>query len=123
MLMTSFRPENQIIFQPNELCFDSSFLLVVGIYAEPSENNPRHFFVKIAGPGDTPYEGGLFQAELFLPDEYPMVPPKVLFRTKIFHPNIDKLGKLKAFTPFLIKTKFFRKLLREKWFLKSDSDI
>ena len=23
-----------------------------------------------------------------------MVPPKVLFRTKIFHPNIDKLGKL-----------------------------
>jgi hypothetical protein len=24
---------------------------VVGIYAEPSPNNPRHFFVKIAGPG------------------------------------------------------------------------
>jgi ubiquitin-conjugating enzyme E2 N len=67
--------------------------IVVGIYAEPSENNPRHFYVKIAGPGDTPYEGGLFTAELFLPDEYPMVPPKVLFRSKIFHPNIDKLGK------------------------------
>jgi ubiquitin-conjugating enzyme E2 N len=68
-------------------------LLVVGIYAEPSEGNPRHFYVKIAGPGQTPYEGGLFNAELFLPDEYPMVPPKVLFRTKIYHPNIDKLGK------------------------------
>ena len=28
-----------------------SFLpLVVGIYAEPSESNYRHFFVKIAGP-------------------------------------------------------------------------
>lgn len=67
--------------------------IVVGIYAEPSETNPRHFFVKIAGPGETPYEGGLFHAELFLPDEYPMVPPKVLFRSKIFHPNIDKLGK------------------------------
>ena len=49
--------------------------------------------MKIAGPDDTPYEGGLFNAELFLPDEYPMVPPKVLFRTKIYHPNIDKLGK------------------------------
>jgi ubiquitin-conjugating enzyme E2 N len=35
----------------------------------------------------------MFEAELYLPDEYPMVPPKVLFRTKIFHPNIDKLGK------------------------------
>lgn len=71
----------------------SFHILVVGIYAEPSDNNPRHFYVKIAGPGQTPYEGGLFNAELFLPDEYPMVPPKVLFRTKIFHPNIDKLGK------------------------------
>lgn len=59
--------------------------------------------MKIAGPGQTPYEGGLFNAELFLPDEYPMVPPKVLFRTKIYHPNIDKLGKNKSLK---IKTKF-----------------
>jgi ubiquitin-conjugating enzyme E2 N len=66
--------------------------IVVGIYAEPNESNYRHFFVKIAGPTQTPYEGGMFEAELYLPDEYPMVPPKVLFRSKIFHPNIDKLG-------------------------------
>jgi len=67
--------------------------LVVGIYAVPSEGNFRHFYVKIAGPSETPYEGGMFEAELFLPEEYPMVAPKVLFRTKIYHPNIDKLGK------------------------------
>merc|ERR1711981_1166905 len=67
---------------------------VVGIYAEPNEKNARHFFVKIAGPSETPYEGGIFDCELFLPEEYPMVPPKVLFRTKIYHPNIDKLGRI-----------------------------
>ena len=67
---------------------------VVGIYAEPNEKNFRHFFVKIAGPSETPYEGGIFDCELFLPTEYPMVPPKVLFRTKIYHPNIDKLGRI-----------------------------
>ena len=66
---------------------------IVGIYAQPSETNARHFFVKIAGPSDSPYEGGLFALELFLPEEYPLVAPKVLFRTKIYHPNIDRLGK------------------------------
>ena len=66
---------------------------IVGIYAAPSETNARHFFVKIAGPADSPYEGGLFALELFLPEEYPLVAPKVLFRTKIYHPNIDRLGK------------------------------
>ena len=67
---------------------------IVGIYAMPDPVNARHFIVKIAGPTETPFEGGMFDAELFLPDEYPMVPPKVLFRTKIYHPNIDKLGRI-----------------------------
>ena len=79
-----------LLFILNLLC---SFK-VVGIYAEPSETNCRHFFVKIAGPADSPYEGGMFNLELFLPAEYPMVAPKVLFRTKIYHPNIDKIGRI-----------------------------
>ena len=38
--------------------------------------------------------GGIFQLELFLPADYPMVPPKVRFLTRIYHPNIDKLGRI-----------------------------
>lgn len=38
--------------------------------------------------------GGTFKLELFLPDDYPMTPPKIRFLTKIFHPNVDKLGRI-----------------------------
>ena len=54
----------------------------------------RHFFITMIGPDDTPYAGGVFYLESFFPEEYPMEPPKVLFRTKIYHPNIDKLGRI-----------------------------
>ena len=67
---------------------------VPGITAIPSEENVRHFQVSIEGPSDSPYEGGIFHLELFLPEGYPMDPPKVLFKTKIYHPNIDKLGRV-----------------------------
>lgn len=38
--------------------------------------------------------GGIFKLELFLPEDYPMTPPKIRFLTKIFHPNVDKLGRI-----------------------------
>lgn len=40
------------------------------------------------------YIGGIFKLELFLPDDYPMTPPKIRFLTKIYHPNIDRLGRI-----------------------------
>lgn len=48
----------------------------------------------IEGPEQSAYENGVFRLELFLPDEYPMEPPKVRFLTKIYHPNIDRLGRI-----------------------------
>lgn len=40
-----------------------------GISAEPHEDNLRHFQVVVDGPEGSPYEGGKFKLELFLPDE------------------------------------------------------
>jgi ubiquitin-conjugating enzyme E2 N len=65
-----------------------------GICASPTAENPRYFKVVVAGPSSSPYEGGVFNLELFLPEEYPMVPPKVRFLTKLYHPNVDKIGRI-----------------------------
>jgi ubiquitin-protein ligase len=62
--------------------------------ASPKADNMRHFEVIVDGPTDTPFESGKFKLELFLPEDYPMVPPKVRFLTRIYHPNIDKLGRI-----------------------------
>eukprot|EP01122_Echinamoeba_exundans_P016176 TRINITY_DN8117_c0_g1_i1.p1 TRINITY_DN8117_c0_g1~~TRINITY_DN8117_c0_g1_i1.p1 ORF type:complete len:153 (-),score=42.18 TRINITY_DN8117_c0_g1_i1:140-598(-) len=65
-----------------------------GISAQPYQDNLRYFNVIIAGPSGSPYENGIFKLELFLPPDYPMAAPKVRFLTKIYHPNIDKLGRI-----------------------------
>lgn len=68
---------------------------VPGIAFTPDPTNYKHFLIElqgtfkpIKGPPGTCYEGGLFKAELLLPDDYPMSAPKVVFDTKIYHPNI-----------------------------------
>lgn len=67
---------------------------VPGITAVPLEDNLRYFEVCIDGPSSSPYADGKFKLELYLPDDYPMCAPKVRFLTKIYHPNIDKLGRI-----------------------------
>ncbi|KAJ2000253.1 ubiquitin-conjugating enzyme E2 N [Coemansia thaxteri] len=67
---------------------------VPGITAEPIEGNMRYFSVAMNGPEESPYANGRFKLELYLPEEYPMSPPKVRFLTKMYHPNIDKLGRI-----------------------------
>ncbi|KAM9685523.1 ubiquitin-conjugating enzyme E2 N-like [Trichechus inunguis] len=67
---------------------------VPGINVETDENNARYFHVVIAGPQDSPFEGGTFKLELFLPGEYPLVAPKVCFMTRIYLPNVDMVGRI-----------------------------
>jgi ubiquitin-conjugating enzyme E2 N len=40
--------------------------------------------------------GGIFDLELWLPEDYPMTAPKVHFLRDVplYHPNIDKIGRI-----------------------------
>jgi len=65
-----------------------------GITAGPINDNLMHWQAAIAGPEGTPYEGGLFQLDLVLPDNYPYAPPKIRFTTRVYHPNISENGSI-----------------------------
>ena len=46
----------------------------------------------LEGPPNTIYENGFFQFMMQFPTDFPFNPPKFIFQTKIFHPNIDSDG-------------------------------
>jgi len=50
--------------------------------------------VEMAGPEDTPYVGGTFALTLSFPANFPNSPPKAVFTTSIFHPNISTTGEV-----------------------------
>uniref|UniRef100_A0A161MF60 Ubiquitin-conjugating enzyme E2-18 kDa n=1 Tax=Triatoma infestans TaxID=30076 RepID=A0A161MF60_TRIIF len=45
-------------------------------------------------PDDPPYNKGAFRIGINFPTEYPFRPPKIVFQTKIYHPNIDENGQV-----------------------------
>ncbi|KAM0753931.1 ubiquitin carrier protein [Meredithblackwellia eburnea MCA 4105] len=47
---------------------------------------------QIEGPTDSPYENGIFDLLITLPPDFPFRPPRVQFKTKVYHCNINPQG-------------------------------
>ena len=59
-----------------------------GITAGPvSEDDLFIWEALIQGPEGTPFEGGIFPAELKFPKDYPLAPPTMRFTCEMWHPN------------------------------------
>jgi Ubiquitin-conjugating enzyme len=59
-----------------------------GITAGPvSEDDLLYWEALIQGPEGTPFEGGVFAAELKFPKDYPLAPPSMRFLGEVWHPN------------------------------------
>ncbi|KZT64814.1 hypothetical protein DAEQUDRAFT_732172 [Daedalea quercina L-15889] len=60
----------------------------------PSDDNLFNWEATIPGPEGSVYEGGLFHVEINLARDYPFSAPKVTFRTRIYHMNINDRGNI-----------------------------
>lgn len=66
-----------------------------GITAGPSsEDDLLYWECLIQGPEDTPFEGGVFPAELRFPKDYPLAPPSMKFLVDMWHPNGESPSSL-----------------------------
>ena len=71
-----------------KLCSNDNDLIQIGCNFG-LEGDIYHWRVTMAGPKNTPYEGGLFFISIIFPEDYPTHGPEFKFQNKIYHLNVD----------------------------------
>ena len=62
---------------------------VCGITVGLIDESYYHWKFTLAPPKDTCYKGGLFIANAHFPSDYPNSPPEIVFKTPIYHANVN----------------------------------
>ncbi|KDN46991.1 putative UBC1-E2 ubiquitin-conjugating enzyme [Tilletiaria anomala UBC 951] len=60
-----------------------------GIEVAMVDDSPFHLVGTFPGPENSPYERGMFDVDIVVPEQYPFQPVKMKFITKVYHPNIS----------------------------------
>ena len=65
-----------------------------GISAAPDDDNIYEWDAVIYGPNNTSWEGGIFILKIKFTEDYPNKAPNVVFKSKMFHPNVYDNGNI-----------------------------
>ncbi|PHH78328.1 hypothetical protein CDD82_3096 [Ophiocordyceps australis] len=66
-----------------------------GVSAFPTaDGNMLVWRATLKGPQDTPYADLTFKLSFVFPSNYPYTAPTVVFKTPIYHPNVDFSGRI-----------------------------
>ncbi|TNJ27452.1 Ubiquitin-conjugating enzyme E2 [Giardia muris] len=84
----------RLAIEKRQLQMEIASRTMTGINAAPDEGNAMIWNCVIRGPANSAWAEGFYCLQLRFPQNYPMNPPKAVFITRMYHPNVYSDGSL-----------------------------